>query len=199
MTQLLLRLFSRRWRARYAEEFSALLEDVHLSLPVVVDVSLAAIKARLIEIGQATRPRRLRVGTMFDSGDPALNSLVALALLLPTTAVMGLFALKFKLGVTAPFDAVWYFAGWGRPVQFAVVIGALVSLFLTARRIFDISVRQDGNGLAMQLSARSRRFDLLVMLVGLTVLVLLQRYFFGQHLIDLRFAAPWPWFPPPWE
>jgi hypothetical protein len=197
--QLLLRLFPRQWHARYAEEFSALLENVPISLAVVIDIALAAIKARVTDIVLATPTRRPGGGQLFAARNPAVSSVVALALLLPAIVVMGLFALKFKLGVAEPFDTVWYAAGWIRPFQFVVVLAPLVSLLLTARRIIDVSVRQDGNGLAMQIAARSSRSDLLLILTGVTVLVLLQRYFFAQHLVDVRFAAPWPWFPPPWE
>lgn len=46
---LLVRLFPSRWRARYADEFSAVLEQLPLSATVVIDVWLASIHARAQE------------------------------------------------------------------------------------------------------------------------------------------------------
>jgi len=46
-TRLLLRLFPGPWQERYSQEFAALLEDVGLSAPTLLDVLLAALDARL--------------------------------------------------------------------------------------------------------------------------------------------------------
>ena len=75
----LLRLFPRAWRDRYGDEFSALLEDMGPSITGVVDVVLAAIRVRAIDL-IASRRRRPVVGMPL-GGDPmAVRSLAFLAL-----------------------------------------------------------------------------------------------------------------------
>jgi len=58
----LIRLFPRAWRERYAAEFEALLDGVPTSIPVVVDVVFAAIRARLRSGIAAIRQMLERLG-----------------------------------------------------------------------------------------------------------------------------------------
>lgn len=195
-TRTITHLYPSSWRARYGDEFEALLEDLHLSPRDTFDVLVSAFRA---QIGQLVRRPLLQpAGGPTAPQHEAGHALLAATLMLPTLALLVLHGLKFKLGVEAPFDVVWFGVGHQVPaLQYAVVLLPVVALVLAARDF--IRIRRSREEVAVAIDREQlHRSSVVVALASLVVLGILLRYFFGQHLIT-PIEAPWPWFPPPWD
>lgn len=101
------RLYPRRWRERYGDEFAALLAETEASVPVLLDVLRGAAQAHLE--GQADGIRMLRgglVSTNLAATHATRFGLAGLMVALPTSLLVTLSLLKYVLGVPGPFDAV---------------------------------------------------------------------------------------------
>jgi len=187
----LIGLYPAHWRERYAPEFSALLEELPVSPSVVLDVVVAAIGARL-----SYMRRR------FTGADG--NALLAFIVMVPSIVVVIAFALKFKVGVAGPFDAISGPAQGIAILHYYLVFAPWLSLALASRALVRPSVRRSGAGLfSIQLQTRADPMTLAIGFVALLLLFVLMRYFFFQHSPVWgslpTWPAPWPWFPPPWD
>lgn len=184
-------LYPARWRERYGTEFSALLEELPASPSVVLDVVVAAVGAR------ASYLRRRFTGVDRDA-------LIAFIVMVPSIVVVLAFALKFKLGVAGPFDAITGLAQGIAILHYYLVFAPWLSLTLASRALVRPSVRRGGAGLfSIQLQTRADPMTLASAFVALLLLFVLMRYFFFQHSPVWgslpTWPAPWPWFAPPWD
>lgn len=184
-------LYPVRWRERYGTEFSALLEELPASPSVVLDVFVGAVGARVSYL------RRRFTGADW-------NALLAFIVMVPSIVVVLAFALKFKLGVAVPFDAISGPAQGIAMLHYYLVFAPWLSLALASRALVRPSVRRSGAGLfSIQLQTRSDPMTLAIAFVTVLVLFVLMRYFFFQHSPVWgslpTWPAPWPWFPPPWD
>lgn len=59
--RLLLKLYPRGWRSRYAEEFLAVLDEIPLTPRAIVDVVAGAVDARMSGFRQSRSARRRRM------------------------------------------------------------------------------------------------------------------------------------------
>jgi hypothetical protein len=124
----LLRLYPSRWRARYEDEFLALLEDLGPSRGLVLDVAIAAVRARLEEFSAGRRPR---VASGLTSGGELMvvlsrqsQLLFAIAAVLALLGVAGFFLHSFA-----------YVLALGLAAVFGVAGAASVSTRLKSRRM----------------------------------------------------------------
>jgi hypothetical protein len=184
-------LYPEHWRERYGTEFSALLEELPASPSVVLDVAVAAIGTRL---------SYLRRGFTGTDG----NALLVFIVMGPSIIVVLAFALKFKVGIAGPFDAISGPAQGIAILHYYLVFAPWLSLALASRALVRPSVRRSGTGLlSIQLETRADPMTLAIALVALLLLFVLMRYFFFQHSPVWgslpTWPAPWPWFPPPWD
>jgi hypothetical protein len=184
-------LYPEHWRERYGTEFSALLEELPASPSVVLDVAVAAIGTRL---------SYLRRG--FTGADG--NALLAFIVMGPSIIVVLAFALKFKVGIAGPFDAISGPAQGIAILHYYLVFAPWLSLALAQRALVRPSVRRSGTGLlSIQLETRADPMTLAIALVALLLLFVLMRYFFFQHSPVWgslpTWPAPWPWSPAPWD
>lgn len=120
----LLRLYPRRWRDRYEDEMSAVLEEGAPSLRDGLDLLRGAIETRLFA-ASTDEPRHAlrgdRMGEVLAHPVPSKSSVVAAALLLllPATFLLSV-TLKYGPGHDSLFDSlegVWTF----RPIECATV------------------------------------------------------------------------------
>jgi hypothetical protein len=192
----LIRLYPAHWRERYGAEFSALLEDLPTSPRLVLDVFLSAITARVAQL------RRRFLGEALDPGSPSGNAIVAFFLMVPSITLVLAFALKFKVGVAGPFDAISQPSRAIAVLHYFLVFAPWLSLALVSRAMVRPTVRRSGPGLSIQLEGRADPMALAIAFVAVLVLLVLMRYFLFQHSPVWGWSSwsvPWPWFAPPWD
>jgi len=105
LIQLSVRLYPPAWRARYGAEFGDLLQDQDPSLAVLVDVVRRGSEARL-RSWLSSGPRggsSVFEGVQRRAG---LLGVIGLLVVLPTTVLVAVAALKYIVGMAAPFDAI---------------------------------------------------------------------------------------------
>jgi hypothetical protein len=186
-----IRLYPAQWRERYGTEFSALLGELPASPSVVLDVVVAAIGARLSYV------RRRFTGE-------DRSALLAFVVMVPSIVLVLAFALKFKVGVAEPFDAISGPAQGIAILHYYLVFAPWLSLALASSALVRPSVRRSGAGFwSVQLETRADPLTLAIAFLALLLLFVLMRYFFFQHSPVWgslpTWPAPWPWFPPPWD
>lgn len=184
----LVRLFPQAWRDRYASEFEVLLDDVPMSVPVLVDVVLAATKARVRALG---RP-----------GYPLLAALGIAAAILPAYALLVSTVLYRVVGIHELFGDPQPFCGVGRLIAgqafwadlfertpYLALIASLVLVPLASARVA-------GNRLVVDLSIGvRRRFLLLAVLSGVAIVFYNSSTgapFSGAGGYSLPEICPWP-------
>ena len=101
LTRLAVHLYPAAWRARYGDEFLAMLEQEDADLPILLNVIAHGVKARL-------RLERDSYGgnTMVGSAQPQRLALLGLIVMLPTSILVAAAILKYIVGVDGPFDAL---------------------------------------------------------------------------------------------
>ena len=112
------------------------------------------------------------------------------------------FALKFKVGVAGPFDAISGPSQALAVLHYFLVFAPLLSLALVSRALVRPRVRRSGAGLSIQIEARADPMTLAVAFVAVLVFFVLMRYFVFQHSPVWGWSAwpvPWSWFAPPWD
>lgn len=108
----LLWLFPRAWRARYGEEFEALLEDIGTSPRALLDVLIAALRARLT--GPGPRSARLATGVMQAPGGGTgmlVRAFLALAVIAAISAVLLFVLHSFAYLLVAILAVIFALAG----------------------------------------------------------------------------------------
>ena len=187
----LVRLYPARWRARYGDEFSALLEALPASPRLVLDVLASAIAARVLQM----RGRSL--------GGASGNTILAFGVMVPSIVVVLAFALKFKLGVAGAFDVITGPSRGIAVLHYFLVFAPWLSLALVSRALVRPSVRRSSVGLSIELETRADPMTLATAFVAVLVLLVLMRYFVFQHSPVWgsmpNLPVPWEWFPPPWQ
>ena len=192
----LIQLYPAQWRERYGAEFSALLEELPSSPRVVLDVFLSAITARLAQL-----PGHFAGGSLDLSG-PKGNAILAVVLMVPSIILVLAFALKFKVGVAGPFDAISGPSQAIAVLHYFLVFAPWLSVALVSRAMVRPSVRGSGAGLSIQLQVHADAMTIAIAFVAVLVLFVLMRYFLFQHSPVWGWSAwsvPWPWFAPPWD
>lgn len=103
LTRLAVHLYPAAWRARYGDEFLAMLEQEDAGLSILMDVIAHGVMVRF-------RPRRERDSyggnTMVSSSQPQRLALLGLIVMLPTSILVVAAILKYIIGVDGPFDAL---------------------------------------------------------------------------------------------
>jgi hypothetical protein len=162
----LLGLYPPAWRARYGEEYSALLDELPTDGRVALDVLALALKLRL---RQAAASLHLASGepAMSDpflrDGDPHAGRLAFLGLLLALPSfIFLLFAmLKYWLGVPGPLDAIGDLVE-APVVEPLTVVGPFFALAVGLWSIARVRVRWETGALGAVVTIHARPFNLCV-------------------------------------
>jgi hypothetical protein len=168
----LTRLFPRTWRARYEEEFTALLADLPASPSLVIDVLRAAVRAHADAITDA-------------QGGPAMGfvaapsrragrlGLLGLAISLPTLVLVIANTLQYGLGVLGPADAIDPLYP-GPPIGWLILILPLIGFALAAVPVLGVTVVRGESGLRSQIVVHLRPVNVFAGLVtgGLAAFVM---------------------------
>lgn len=99
LMRIALRLYPGGWRRRYGPEIRQLIDDGRASPADLLDLVSHAPLVTTFRGGTSAMNGHL-------SAHPIRIALVALAITLPTTLLVGVAVLKYVLGVPGPFDAV---------------------------------------------------------------------------------------------
>jgi hypothetical protein len=155
----LIGLFPRSWRARYEQEFTALLADLPASPSLVLDVLRAAARANVDVIANA-------------QGGPAMGfvsapsrrasgmGLVGLALSLPTLVFVVANLLQYGLGIQGPADVIDPLYP-GPPIGWLILILPLVGFALAALPVVGVTVTRGDGGLRSQIVIHLRPLNVL--------------------------------------
>ena len=192
----LIRLYPAQWRERYGAEFSALLEELPTSPRLAFDVFVSAMTARVVQLR-----RRFAGGALDPRGSNGI-AMLGFVLMAPSTILVLAFALKFKVGVAGPFDAISGPSQALAVLHYFLVFAPLLSLALVSWALVRPRVRRSGAGLSIQIEARADPMTLAVAFVAVLVFFVLMRYFVFQHSPVWGWSAwpvPWSWFAPPWD
>ncbi len=163
---LLVRLYPSRWRRRYEDEFSALLEEEPVSARLVLDVIAGAFAARLDPYPERTleeramTPRRIKTAAAF-----AATLLVLPALVLLASAVVRLVQpVQYQPAHAADAIFNWFASIKAGPV--VLVLGPLLALVLGLvalwRRLADDGELRTDVGTFLAVSGRLLRRPALV-------------------------------------
>ena len=159
----LIRIFPRAWRARYEEEFVALLADLPSSPALVLDVLHAAVHAHadVITNGQGgpamgfvSAPSR-RAGGL---------GLVGLAVSLPTLVFVVANLLQYGLGIQGPADVIDPLYP-GPPIGWLILILPLIGFALAAAPVLGVTVARSEGGLRSQIVVHLRPINVFAGLV----------------------------------
>lgn len=180
----LLRLYPRRWRDRYEDEMSAVLEEGAPSLRDGLDLLRGAIETRLFAASTDEPRHALRgdmMGEVLDHPVPSKSSVVAAALLLllPATFLLSV-TLKYGLGHDSLFDSlegVWTF----RPIEYATVLSPLAALTLSAAPALRATFERDGRSVKAALVVRAEALRIVVAAVSAGMLLLFFVYFLTEN------------------
>lgn len=180
MRTLLVHLYPASWRGRYGEEFGALLDAMPMTPLAFADVALAAVGARIVAL--------LRLLKLTPGGGPAswsTTASAALLMLVPSVAALGVIALRFKVGVSEPFDALWF----GTPIltRYLVLMLPVMSLATATIPLISVTTRAEAGQISARLGVRLDRSSIFVGIVGACVLAALTRYFLVRHLLTMPF------------
>jgi hypothetical protein len=185
MRGLLLSLYPDSWKSRYGQEFRALLEELPVTPATLLDIAFASLRARITAGARALRPVHGLVYTPGASAAPSGAVVAALLMLVPSVIALIAFALKFKVGVDAPFDSLW--PRTPVPVRFAIVALPLISFGVSAVQLMSGTVHIANGQLSATLGLRFSRSGLLVVLFSTAVALALVRYFTVRPLLA------WSW------
>jgi hypothetical protein len=159
----LIRLFPRTWRARYEEEFAALLADLPASPSLVLDVLRAAARANADAIsnpqggpgmGFVSAPSR-RAGGL---------GLLGLAISLPTLVFVVANLLQYGLGIQGPADLIDPLYP-GPPIGWLILILPLVGFALAAVPVVGVTIARGEGGLRSEIVIHMRPFNVFAGLV----------------------------------
>lgn len=166
----LLRLYPAAWRARYGEEFAALLEELPGDRRVVTDVISLALRLRL---------RQAAASLHLSSGEPAMSdpflrdgdpharrlALVGLALVLPTLLFFAYVLAAYGLGITAPSRAVEDLVQ-GPIVEPLTVVGPFLALSVALWSVVRVRMRWERGALSAVVTVHARAFNLAVVVLA---------------------------------
>jgi hypothetical protein len=99
LMRIALRLYPDAWRRRYGPEVRQLIDDGRASPADLLDLVSHAPFVTTFRGGASGMNRHL-------AAHPIRLAIVALAIMLPTTLLVGVAVLKYVLGVPGPFDAI---------------------------------------------------------------------------------------------
>ena len=186
MRGLLLSLYPDSWKSRYGQEFLALLEEMPVTPATLLDVAFAGLRSRVMAGARALRLVRGSGYTPDAGASSSSGALVAaLLILVPSVVALVAFALKFKVGMDAPFDSLWP----RTPVlaRLAIVALPLFSFLVAAIQLTSVTVHIANSRLSATLGVRFNRAGIFVVLPSAAVTVALTRYFL------LRPLLAWSW------
>ena len=176
----LIRLYPHWWRARYGDEFAALLAELRPSARVLIDVVLNAAGTRLDPAHLETEMGNL-FGQVHERRDSRV-ALVVLALVAPTCVYLVLSVLKYGLGVDQPFDAAAPLF-LNRAVEIFTVVAPAVALLLSLLPILRVRIGVESGHINAVLAFRARPLNLLVTLLAGAVVAVLVTYFFLENVL----------------
>jgi hypothetical protein len=174
----LLRAFPAAWRARYGDEFEALLEEVPAGRRVALDVLALVLRLRL---------RQAAGSLLMTPGDPGMDdpflrqgdpharrlALVGLLLTLPTILFLGYVVATYGLGLAAPSDVIEVLVQ-GPLVEPITVLGPFLALAIAVWSVARVRMRWQGGALSAVVTVHARRLNLAVLAVaGLLSVVIL--------------------------
>ncbi len=154
----LIGLFPATWRARYEEEFTALLADLPGSPSLVLDVLRAAARANMGVItnaqggpamGFVSAPSRRAAGL----------GLVGLALSLPTLVFVVANLLQYGLGIQGPADVIDPLVP-GPPIGWLILMLPLIGFALAAVPVVGVTIARGETGLRSQIVVHMRPVNL---------------------------------------
>jgi hypothetical protein len=162
----LLRLYPAAWRARYGEEYTALLEELPADGRVALDVLRLAVRLRL---RQASASLHLASGdpSVTDSflreGDPHARRLAALGLLLamPSFIFLSFALLKYWLGIPGPFDAIGDLVE-APLIEPLTVVGPFFALAVALWSVARVRMRWVRGTLGAVVTVHARLFNLAI-------------------------------------
>jgi hypothetical protein len=162
----LLRLYPAAWRARYEEEYTALLEELPADGRVALDVLRLAVRLRL---RQAATSLHLASGdpSVTDSflreGDPHARRLAALGLLLamPSFIFLSFALLKYWLGIPGPFDAIGDLVE-APLIEPLTVVGPFFALAVALWSVARVRMRWVRGTLGAVVTVHARLFNLAI-------------------------------------
>ena len=127
----LVRLYPRRWRRRYEEEFRALLDEETLSIRLILDVLAGALGAHLAPYPSedpAVTGRRLQTAVSFLAVLLVLPSLVFLT----SAAVRSMQPTDYEPAHTAATIFDWFASMRATGLLLTLIVGPLLALALSA-------------------------------------------------------------------
>ncbi|MDQ3880576.1 MAG: hypothetical protein M3295_05850 [Chloroflexota bacterium] len=173
----LVRLYPAAWRARYGDEFAALLDELRPTLPLVLDVVRGAVDARL-------RPQSEEV-SMVNTLPPVASgraglAAAAIALVAPLVFVTAVW-LKYGLGNGGLFDPLAPFFT-SRPGELVVVLGPLVALVACAWALARVQLVRDDGRLVGVISVRISAAGLALAVLSAALVALFAFYYVAENV-----------------
>ena len=162
----LLRLYPAAWRARYGEEYTALLEELPADGRVALDVLSLAVRLRL---RQAATSLQLASGDpgvtdpFLREGDPHARRLAGLSLLLamPGFIFLSFALLKYGLGIPGPFDAIGDLVEVPL-IELLTVVGPFFALVVALWSVVRVRLRWERGTLSAVVTIHARFFNLAI-------------------------------------
>jgi hypothetical protein len=182
----LLRLYPRRWRERYGDEFAALLEDVRPGPRATLDVLVSGLLAHLAQPPGENRLLAQRVGGIdMDQTFPppprqTAFAAAGLVLIVPTAAFLTLAVLKYWMGIDAPFDTVGPL--FANPlIEPLTVAGPFLAFLVSTWPVVRLNIGWREGTLSGGLALRARPLNLVVSAVSAALIVVLLVYFLIEN------------------
>lgn len=183
MRTLLVHLYPSSWRRVYGDEFGALLDAMPLTPSILLDLVVAALRARVVAVLRTFGSAAHGAGNDRNSGlfGSSLALRAALFMLVPSIAALVAFGLKFTAGIGGPFDLLWFRVPLA--LRFAVLVLPFMSLVLVTVPLTSGAVRIESGRLSATLALRLNASSTVVAVISVTLVAALARYFLMRHLL----------------
>ena len=185
--RVLLRLYPRRWRARYGDELTELLERLRPTPFVLIDLARSAAREHAREIHHyltEEKPMRLEPAVRH----PTAWAVLALLLMTPTAVLVVGSIVGHELGVAAvagAFDPVVETVGAVGALNLFLVVAPLVALLVAVAPLLEIGVVRASGGRLATFAVHLRWLNLAIALAALLLGIVL----FGHHLTEWALEA----------
>ena len=176
--RLALRLHPTAWRARYAPEVDALIDDSDSSVAEAADLARSALRQHL----SGGIPMRLEPAYRHPTG----WAVAAAVLLLPTFVIVTLSLIGHELGITAVAAVTDPFMRWldtAGPLDLAVVIAPVVAFLMAVAPLLDLRIERIETSPAVAVRIRTLAVNLVVAAVALLTGAALFAYFVTEAVL----------------
>jgi hypothetical protein len=187
MTRLITSLYPRKWRERYGEELSELIDETGLSPRVAVDVARGAARewtsqARLAVAGGGS----MVIGPAWRH--PQMWALAAFVVLAPTALFVALSILAYQLGATWLIDFMEPVTRWMQSVHIVdliLVVAPGVALVIAAAPLLRLEFRKQESGGTAVIELRMKLLNVTIGLLALFIGVLLVGHILAESVLQV--------------